>query len=298
MSTSTRKIVDSHFHIFDLEVRNAFPNQNPSHGFPSDKQKEINRSHTVEEAVTEMNVMGIKNAVFVQCYDDCPEEVDWVYKQAEKQKFIKGVVGGLDLRKHEKMKKTIEKYAKETRPKFVGIRQLIDFEDDDFLTRSEVHEGLAILEEKGLTFDLQSYPNTLQHVPLIATKFPRLRMVIDHIAKPHYMQAESFSQWSSDMTAAALCGNVYCKLSGLINEVPFWTAESYRPYVKHCLTVFGVKRCMYGSDWPVCKLAQPYAGYSQVVRLLEDLTAHLTEEEKHLIFYQNSIDFYKLETID
>ena len=39
-----RKIVDSHFHIFDLEARNSFPNQNPSHGFPSDQQPEINRS--------------------------------------------------------------------------------------------------------------------------------------------------------------------------------------------------------------------------------------------------------------
>ena len=41
-----RKIVDSHFHIFDLEARNSFPNQNPSHGFPSDQQPEINRSFT------------------------------------------------------------------------------------------------------------------------------------------------------------------------------------------------------------------------------------------------------------
>ena len=39
-----RKIVDSHFHIFDLEARNSFPNQNPSHGFPSNQQPEINRS--------------------------------------------------------------------------------------------------------------------------------------------------------------------------------------------------------------------------------------------------------------
>ena len=93
-----RQIVDSHFHIFDLEVRNSFPNQNPSHGFPSAQQPEINRSfsknslrnivkkpghrsHTIEEAGQEMAARGIKNAVFVQCYNDCPEEIDWIYKQ-------------------------------------------------------------------------------------------------------------------------------------------------------------------------------------------------------------------------
>ena len=28
-----------------------------------------------------------------------------------------------------------------------------------------------------------------------------------------------------------------------------------RAYVQHCLDVFGAERCMFGSDWPVCKLA-------------------------------------------
>ena len=28
-----------------------------------------------------MGGRGIKNAVFVQCYNDCPEEIDWVFKQ-------------------------------------------------------------------------------------------------------------------------------------------------------------------------------------------------------------------------
>ena len=75
--------------------------------------------------------------------------------QAEKQQFLKGVVGGLDLTKHEVMRTTIAKFSKETRPKFVGVRHLIDFEPDDFLTRPDVHAGLAILENHGLTFDLQ-----------------------------------------------------------------------------------------------------------------------------------------------
>ena len=77
------------------------------------------------------------------------------------------------------------------------------------------------------------------------------------------------------MTEAAKHKNVFCKLSGLVNEVnqtknlnnitpnpsytnvdktgvstlqkvPFWTPESFRPYVAHCLAVFGPDRCMFG----------------------------------------------------
>ena len=35
-----------------------------------------------------MATQGIKNAVFVQCYNDCPEEVDWVYEQVEVQPVL------------------------------------------------------------------------------------------------------------------------------------------------------------------------------------------------------------------
>ena len=29
-------------------------------------------------------------------------------------------------------------------------------------------------------------------------------------------------------------------------KVPFWTPESFRPYIAHCLAVFGAERCMFG----------------------------------------------------
>ena len=100
--------------------------------------------------------------------------------------------------------------------------------------------GLQILSDHGLTFDLQSYPNTIKHIPLLAEKFPKLKMVIDHIAKPDYLQ-NGFAQWSEDMARLAKYKNVHCKLSGMINEVPFWSTETFKPYVDHCL---GKKECV------------------------------------------------------
>ena len=59
-------------------------------------------------------------------------------------------------------------------------------------------------------------------------------MVIDHIAKPNYLE-NGFNEWAEDMSALARYRNVYCKLSGMVNEVPFWSTESFKPYVRHCL---------------------------------------------------------------
>ena len=61
-----------------------------------------------------------------------------------------------------------------------------------------------------------------------------MKMVIDHIGKPNYLQ-NGFDDWAKDISALAKYKNVHCKLSGMINEVPFWSTESFRPYVQHCL---------------------------------------------------------------
>merc|ERR1711915_389139 len=100
---------------------------------------------------------------------------------------------------------------------------------------------------------------------------------------------------AQDIAEAAKYKNVFCKLSGLINEVPFWSIDSFKPYVHHCLAVFGVSRCMFGSDWPVCKLAKPFADYGKVLKLLEDLTEHLSPEEKDCLFFKNVVAFYGLD---
>ena len=107
--------------------------------------------------------------------------------------------------------------------------------DHQHLANFKLHpSGLQILSDRGLTFDLQSYPNTIKHIPLLAEKFPKLKMVIDHIAKPDYLQ-NGFGQWSEDMARLAKYKNVHCKLSGMINEVPFWSTETFKPYVDRCL---------------------------------------------------------------
>ena len=55
-------------------------------------KRPVHRSHTIEEAGQEMAGRGIKNAVFVQCYNDCPEEIDWVFKQASAQTLPRAVM--------------------------------------------------------------------------------------------------------------------------------------------------------------------------------------------------------------
>ena len=135
---------------------------------------------------------------------------------------------------------------------------------------------------------------------LAASKFPNLRMIVDHISKPYISKGTTLglSGWKEDMARAAEHRNVFCKLSGMVTEVDpdnyaeSWGPETFRPYVEHCLEVFGAERCMFGSDWPVCKLAG--AEHGDVVKLLQEILEPRGDEEKEMIWRKNAIKFYNL----
>ena len=50
---------------------------------------------------------------------------------------------------------------------------------------------------------------------------------------------------------------------------------------------------MYGSDWPVCRLAKN-TDYGDVLKLLQDLTAHLSEADQKAIFHDTVSNYYNL----
>ena len=114
------------------------------------------RSHSLKEIENTMTESGaqVLGGVFVQCYNDCPEEIDWVYSQAKQSSKLLGVVGGLDITKHDKMRKMINKYKeREEGPKFLGVRYLLAWDEEDFMLREDALKGLQILADNNLTFD-------------------------------------------------------------------------------------------------------------------------------------------------
>ena len=83
----------------------------------------------------------------------CLQEVDWVYQQTRDSSKVLAVVGGLDLVKHDKMKEAIARFSRSKGPRFVGVRYLLVWDEEDYLTREDVHQG----EETFVTFQLIIY---------------------------------------------------------------------------------------------------------------------------------------------
>ena len=85
------------------------------------------------------------------------------------------------------------------------------------------------------------------------------------------------------MRALAARPNTVCKLSGMVTEAAWstWTTPDLRPYADTVLDAFGPDRLMFGSDWPVCRLA---ASYAEVVSAARALTHRLSEGERTAVF--------------
>src|SRR5205814_6568309 len=117
-------------------------------------------------------------------------------------------------------------------------------------------------------------------------------MVIDHLAKPR-LKERRIDDWRPHLRAAAGFPNVWCKLSGLITEADWrrWTAADLKPYVQEALEQFGADRLMFGSDWPVCRLA---GTYGQVHAAAVEALGPLGAAERDQVFGGTATRFYGL----
>jgi L-fuconolactonase len=155
-----------------------------------------------------------------------------------------------------------------------------------------VIEGLAAVAERDLVFDYVGIlPRHLEHVPRLAERVPGLRIVIDHLGKPP-IASGGFEPWGSLLAQAAQAPNVFAKLSGLdTGRTTGWSASDLAPYLDQALALFGPRRLLFGSDWPVAELR---GGYAKVWHETNAAIAGLSRPERERILGGTAIEVYRL----
>ena len=127
----------------------------------------------------------------------------------------------------------------------------------------------------------------------VVRRLPDVRFVIDHLGKPRIASGATDPEWERAMAPFSDSANVFCKLSGMVTEAswPDWKPEDLVPYVRRAIGWFGGKRCMFGSDWPVCLLA---ASYQQVIETMRNAISDLNSSEQAEVFGGNAVRVYRL----
>lgn len=250
---------------------------------------EIQRNFLPDDLEPILKTNGFDGCVVVQS-DQSEAENEFQLKNADKNSIIKGVVGWVDFCSSE-VESRLEYYSGFEPMK--GFRHILQGEPDaSFMLQKSFMQGVSLLRKFGFTYDLLIYPKHLQKAKKLVETFPDQPFVIDHIAKPD-IKNKNIDDWKKDISAIAKMGNVSCKVSGMVTEADWknWKPEDFTPYLDVVFEVFGAKRILFGSDWPVCNVA---GGYEKMLSIVQNYTSTLTQNEQELFWGGNAASFYKL----
>ena len=250
----------------------------------------LSRPYAPAELWPQMQAANMDGSILVQAAPTVPE-TEYMLGLADATPWVKGVVGWVNFEDPAEAA-TLRRLA--GHPTFKGVRPMIqDLADDAWMHRVDVQWAYAALIENDLSFDALGFPRHLDHFLALLKRYPALRVVVDHGMKPQiHAHPAGFDHWAEGMARIAGETGAYCKFSALITEAkPDWQVEDLRPYADHIIRVFGPRRVMWGSDWPVCRLRGEYADWHKAA---QTLTAHLPDAERAAIFGETAQRFYRL----
>jgi L-fuconolactonase len=274
--------IDSHQHFWSV-ARGDYGWLTPDKGI-------LYQDYLPSRLKPELEKVNIDRTILVQAAPTL-EETEFLLGLNDKHDFIAGVVGWIDL--DSEMFKD-HYYRLRECAGFVGIRPMLQDLADDWILRPLVMKNLKFLMDENFPVDLQVRSRHLPYILRLLTELPDLRAVIDHAAKPPIAQGV-MEPWKEHMAQIGKHKNIMCKLSGLVNEAGITAgrkSDILKPYVQHVVEAFGTQSIMYGSDWPVCLLADQYEDVYRT--LLYTLPEIISESELSDVFGGNAARFYKI----
>lgn len=268
--------IDAHQHFWRIADRAG--------QWPPADLTPIYRDFGPEDLEPLLSSVGFDGTVLVQTME---READTAYMLdlAAHHPFIKAVVGWTDLKAADAAD-AIARLA--GNPRLKGLRPMLqDMAEDDWIADPALRPAIKAMIAHDLAFDALVLPRHLRPLLDLATRYPALRIVIDHGAKPHIAEGR-ISRWRDDLAALAAQPNAWCKLSGLLTEAGGRGPAAVRPYAETLLDLFGPDRLIFGSDWPVLRLAGDYAGWVEQCRDI------VPAEHHDAVFGANAVSFYRL----
>jgi L-fuconolactonase len=135
---------------------------------------------------------------------------------------------------------------------------------------ADFRAGYAQLAKYKLSFDAWLLEPQLPELIDLVRSFPDTPVILDHVGTPlgiatyEGKREERFGIWRDNIRKLAALPNVTVKLGGLAmplcNFPSFMQtppapstqlAKEWKPYIETCIEAFGVKRCMFESNFPV-----------------------------------------------
>lgn len=252
-------MIDSHAHLWRLG-QNGFT-------WPTADLEPIYRDFVLEDLKQVTAAAGVDDVVLVQSQANVAD-TQWLLSLAT-DPLIAGVVGWADLTAPDAMER-IRSLAQTKALR--GLRPMVQDLESGWYDAPELDHAFAMMSELDLVLDGLVRPKHLPSLRRLAERHPQLGIVIDHGAKPDFSDLGS---WRDEVGAIAKLPNVTCKLSGLLTELPAGADPgAIRPAFDVLWNCFGAERLIWGSDWPVLRLAGTYGNWLTLAQSLVPVEHH------------------------
>jgi predicted TIM-barrel fold metal-dependent hydrolase len=237
-------------------------------------------------------------------------------------KVCAGIVSFVDFFLGEDVDRVLETHIARGGDRFKGVRYCSVWDADEtikstpmdfpreMLLDPKFRAGFARLQRYGMSFDSWLYHTQIPELADLARAFPVTPIILDHIGAPLAIgvyanrRKEVFAEWKKNLQDIARCENVTVKIGGLGMHVfgfgydhapePVSSetlAETWRPYVETTIEIFGPKRCMFESNFPVDKRS---CSYHVLWNAFKRLASKYSADEKADLFRHTAIRVYRL----
>ena len=152
--------------------------------------------------------------------------------------------------------------------------------------------GFALLSRRGLRFDLQAPWAQLGEAARLADNFPDARIILNHTGLPADRSRAGLAGWMNAMKEFAACPNAALKVSGLGVPGQAWTVASNRDVVLTAIDLFGTRRSMFASNFPVDGLC---ASFDAIVSGMREILNRFSAAEQRAFFHDNAVRIYDME---
>ena len=185
-------------------------------------------------------------------------------------------------------------------PLLRGVRMQLHWHDNEqyrFARKPDVadnptfRKNIAVLADYDLSFDLQVFSGQMQGAARLARDFPRTTFILQHAGMLEDLSEGGRISWRSGMRALAAQPNVVSKLSGLGTFIHRNDPQHISWIVGETVALFGARRCLFGSNFPVEKL---WTDYRSLLAAYREAIAGFDEAEQRAILHDTAARVYRI----
>ncbi|MFK7899013.1 MAG: amidohydrolase [Myxococcota bacterium] len=301
--------VDAHHHLWDLSVRHySWLHPNPE-GDPFPGFEDLCRDYIPEDYRADRETENIAKSVHLQAEhdaDDPVRETAWLQAIADAPDsggFPHAIVAGADLA-CDTIESVLEEQASYANVR--GIRQILvreataasgDDAEKALASRASQFEdpswlrNFALLRRFDLSFDLQLFAHQTAEARPLLTQNPDTQIILNHTLMPFDRSDEGLALWRRGLAEFAAYPNLVLKISGFGMLPGEWNETENRALVTQAVEAFGPDRCLFGSNFPIDRLA---ANYAEVWDVYRAAISGFSEDEQRAMLRENAERVYRV----